>query len=101
VIAGFNDSDNELTRLAEFLAGVSPDIPWHVTAFHKDYKMTDSEAERVRNIREVHLWPTEGAACGKGDSMEVLSFVGNDLRRHYRRRRCQVLPNKSARLHST
>ena len=40
VIPGFNDSDGELTRLAEFLAGVSRDIPWHVTAFHKDYKMT-------------------------------------------------------------
>ena len=43
VIPGFNDSDEELTRLAEFLAGVSPDIPWHVTAFHKDYKMTDPD----------------------------------------------------------
>jgi pyruvate formate lyase activating enzyme len=38
VIPGFNDSNDELTRLTEFLAGVSPDIPWHVTAFHKDYK---------------------------------------------------------------
>ena len=27
--------------MAEFLAGISPDIPWHVTAFHKDYKMRD------------------------------------------------------------
>ena len=43
VIPGFNDSDQELTRLAEYLAGVSPDIPWHVTAFHKDYKMTDPD----------------------------------------------------------
>ena len=43
VIPGFNDSDDELTRLAGFLAGVSSDIPWHVTAFHKDYKMTDPE----------------------------------------------------------
>src|SRR5207244_3962364 len=33
LIAGFNDSGDELKRLAEFLAGVSPDIPWHVTAF--------------------------------------------------------------------
>ena len=24
-----------------FVAGVSPDIPWHVTAFHQDYKMRD------------------------------------------------------------
>ena len=41
VIPGFNDSDQELTAMAEFLAGISPDIPWHVTAFHQDYKMTD------------------------------------------------------------
>jgi pyruvate formate lyase activating enzyme len=43
LVPGFNDSDQELQRLTEFLAGVSPDIPWHVTAFHKDYKMTDTE----------------------------------------------------------
>jgi pyruvate formate lyase activating enzyme len=40
VVPGFNDSDDELKRMAEFLVSVSPDIPWHVTAFHKDYKMT-------------------------------------------------------------
>jgi len=38
-IPGFNDSDEELGRMAVFLAGISRDIPWHVTAFHKDYKM--------------------------------------------------------------
>ncbi|MGD0497234.1 MAG: AmmeMemoRadiSam system radical SAM enzyme [Bryobacteraceae bacterium] len=43
VIPGFNDSDAELRQIAEFLAGVSPDIPWHVTAFHQDYKMQESE----------------------------------------------------------
>jgi pyruvate formate lyase activating enzyme len=41
LIPGFNDSNDELQRLTEFVAGVSVDIPWHVTAFHKDYKMTD------------------------------------------------------------
>jgi len=46
VIPGFNDSDDELSRMAEFLAGISPDIPWHLTAFHKDYKMTDPENTR-------------------------------------------------------
>lgn len=43
LIPGFNDSRDELTRLTSFVAGVSPDIPWHVTAFHGDYKMTDPE----------------------------------------------------------
>jgi pyruvate formate lyase activating enzyme len=41
LIPGFNDCADELTRLAEFLAGISPYIPWHVTAFHQDYKMPD------------------------------------------------------------
>jgi pyruvate formate lyase activating enzyme len=41
LVPGFNDGDAELTRLTEFVASVSPDIPWHVTAFHQDYRMTD------------------------------------------------------------
>ncbi|GAB4540457.1 MAG: AmmeMemoRadiSam system radical SAM enzyme [Anaerolineales bacterium] len=40
VIPGFNDSNEELWDAARFLAEVSPDLPWHVTAFHQDYKMT-------------------------------------------------------------
>ena len=40
VIPGFNDSNEELWDAARFLASLSLDIPWHVTAFHKDYKMT-------------------------------------------------------------
>ena len=41
VVPGFNDSPEELRDIAGFLASVSPDIPWHVTAFHEEYKMTD------------------------------------------------------------
>jgi pyruvate formate lyase activating enzyme len=42
VIPGFNDSVDELRRAADFIASVSPDIPWHVTAFHQDYNMTEN-----------------------------------------------------------
>jgi pyruvate formate lyase activating enzyme len=42
VIPGFNDSEDELRRAADFIASVSPDIPWHVTAFHQDYRMTEN-----------------------------------------------------------
>jgi pyruvate formate lyase activating enzyme len=41
IVPGLNNSDGELGQIAAFLAGVSPDIPWHVTAFHPDYRMTD------------------------------------------------------------
>jgi pyruvate formate lyase activating enzyme len=50
VIPGFNDSDEELRDIARFLTSVSPDIPWHVTAFHPDYKMTDPPRTSVRAL---------------------------------------------------
>ena len=43
VVPGFNDSDEELRETARFLVSVSPDIPWHVTAFHGGYRMTDPD----------------------------------------------------------
>jgi len=48
LIPGFNDSADELRRLTEFVAGVSPDIPWHVTAFHTDYKMQGEDQRDTR-----------------------------------------------------
>jgi pyruvate formate lyase activating enzyme len=42
VVPGFNDSVDELWEAARFLSSVSADIPWHVTAFHSDYKMQDT-----------------------------------------------------------
>ena len=41
VVPGFNDSTEELIDTGRFIASVSRDIPWHVTAFHPDYKMAD------------------------------------------------------------
>jgi pyruvate-formate lyase-activating enzyme len=43
VVPGFNDSSEELTSMAKFLAQISRDIPCHVIAFHKDYRMTSPE----------------------------------------------------------
>ena len=49
-IPGFNDSDAELRDIAQFLVSLSPDIPWHVTAFHPDYKMNDRGATPVATL---------------------------------------------------
>jgi pyruvate formate lyase activating enzyme len=56
LIAGFNDSDAEVTRLTEFVASVSADIPWHVTAFHQDYRMQDprdTTPEMLKRAAEI------------------------------------------------
>ncbi|GAP20377.1 ammeMemoRadiSam system radical SAM enzyme [Leptolinea tardivitalis] len=47
VIPGYNDSNEELWEAARFLTSVSADIPWHVTAFHPDYRMLDREPTSV------------------------------------------------------
>jgi len=61
LIPGFNDSAGELRKLTEFLAGVSPDIPWHVTAFHKDYKMDGPENTRPEDLlRAVEIGKQAG-----------------------------------------
>jgi pyruvate formate lyase activating enzyme len=44
VIPGYNDSTEELWEAARFISSVSADIPWHVTAFHPDYKHVDAPA---------------------------------------------------------
>jgi pyruvate formate lyase activating enzyme len=50
LVPGFNDSDEEMTKMAEFLAGVDVDIPWHITAFHQDYKRTGNANTTARQL---------------------------------------------------
>ncbi len=50
VIPGYNDSVDMLMAAARAIAEVSPDIPWHVTAFHPDYKMTEPPPTSVQTL---------------------------------------------------
>jgi pyruvate formate lyase activating enzyme len=53
VIPGFNDSPDELWEAARFITSVSPDIPWHVTGFHPDYKMADRPATQATGLEQA------------------------------------------------
>jgi pyruvate formate lyase activating enzyme len=50
IIPGFNDSPDELMEAARYIASVSRDIPWHITAFHPDYKMVDPPPTTARTL---------------------------------------------------
>jgi len=50
IVPGFNDSESELRSMAKFIASINRDIPWHVTAFHQDYKMTDRAATAAAQL---------------------------------------------------
>ncbi|MEF3279728.1 MAG: AmmeMemoRadiSam system radical SAM enzyme [Elusimicrobiota bacterium] len=41
IVEGFNDSIDEIEKMADFIKKLSPDIPWHLTKFHPDYKMNE------------------------------------------------------------
>jgi pyruvate formate lyase activating enzyme len=69
LIPGFNDSRDELSRLTEFVASVSPDMPWHVTAFHRDYKMTDPENTTAEMLLSA-------ADIGRGNGLRFV-YAGN------------------------
>ncbi len=61
VVPGFNDSEPELRETAQFLASISRDVPWHVTAFHRDYKMTDPPNTAVPQLtRAAEIGAEEG-----------------------------------------
>jgi len=59
IVPGFNDTEEELREIAKFIASVSRDIPWHVTAFHPDYKMTDNPATSARKLIRAAEFGTE------------------------------------------
>jgi pyruvate formate lyase activating enzyme len=69
VVPGFNDSDEELKEIARFLCSVSPFLPWHVTAFHQDYKMTDPDPTSVRTL--LHA-----ASLGRAEGLHYV-YAGN------------------------
>ena len=50
VVPGMNDADEELIDIAKFLYSISPDIPWHVTAYHQDYKMEAAEVTPISTL---------------------------------------------------
>lgn len=43
VVPGYNDSDEELRRIALFLKDLDPEIPWHLSAFFPAYQMIEVE----------------------------------------------------------
>jgi len=61
LIPGENDSDGELRDIARFLAGIDPDIPWHVSRFIPHYRMWDHPPTPVASIhRAVEIGYEEG-----------------------------------------
>ncbi|MFW5810080.1 MAG: AmmeMemoRadiSam system radical SAM enzyme, partial [Thermodesulfobacteriota bacterium] len=53
VVPGQNDDPKELKDIAEFIADVDTDIPWHISRFHPDYKVRDGGATPVQTLQKA------------------------------------------------
>jgi len=90
VIPGHNDSESELRQIAEFIASVSRDIPWHVSRFHPTYKLTDQPQTNIATLkraREIGFesglhYVYEGNVPGEGEGT-LCSNCGKTLIKRY------------------
>lgn len=58
LIPGYNDDEGLLGKLAEWLVGVGPEIPWHISRFHPTYRLRDAPVTptaAIRRAREIGL----------------------------------------------
>ncbi len=55
IIPGVNDDEEQLTGIARFLAGISPNIPWHISRFFPAYKMLDTPVTPLATLKKAEL----------------------------------------------
>lgn len=53
VIPNYNDGEEELTRIAEFVCGLGPEIPWHISAYYPTYELIDQPRTPVATLRKA------------------------------------------------
>jgi pyruvate formate lyase activating enzyme len=105
VVPGLNDSEGELRELAAFIAGhLGPQVPWHVSRFHPDYRMQDArptppatlqrayELGREAGLHYVYVGNLPGARLEDtycpGCGQVVVQRRGFDVVRHDTARGC-------------
>lgn len=80
LMPGQNDSPEELRKIADFLAGISVDIPWHLSRFHPHYQMRDASSTPPETIyRAIEI--------GKAAGLRYL-YAGNLPGNDYENSRC-------------
>lgn len=74
VIPGHNDSDANLRNMAEFIASVSKDMPWHVSRFFPMHKMLDTPITPIETLERAY-------GIGKNAGLDYV-YVGNAAGEH-------------------
>jgi pyruvate formate lyase activating enzyme len=55
LVPGENDSEDELKKIADFIVTkAGPDVPWHISRFHPQYKYLDSVPTPVSSLERAY-----------------------------------------------
>lgn len=54
IIPGYNDKEEELAQIAEFIADIDRGIPWHVTAFYPTYQLNDASPTPLSTLKRAY-----------------------------------------------
>jgi len=72
IIPGINDSFEELSNIANFIANeLGKKVPWHLSAFHPDYKMLDRPRTSYEILKKAY-------DIGKSAGLKYV-YIGNML----------------------
>ena len=70
LIEGENDSDSDLREMAAFIANdLGTHVPWHLSAFYPNYKMTDHPSTALATLKRAE-------AIGKDAGLKYI-YLGN------------------------
>lgn len=69
IIPTLNDSGEELKKCADFLVSVSDAIPWHLSAFHPDYKVNNLPRTPINTLLKAY-------EIGKKAGLKYI-YIGN------------------------
>jgi pyruvate formate lyase activating enzyme len=71
VVPDENDGEEELSNIAGFISEVDPEIPWHISRFHPDYKLTNKSPTSLAVLRKAF-------SLGKKAGLQYI-YIGNVL----------------------
>ena len=54
IVPGENDSEEELKKIADFLAQLDKSIPWHISRFYPQYKMEELESTPIKILNRAY-----------------------------------------------
>jgi pyruvate formate lyase activating enzyme len=87
LIPGLNDSGDELKEMADFIvSSLGPETPWHLSAFHPSYRMTDRPPTPMKSL-------TRAREIGISAGLHYV-YLGNVMQAEFRHTYCHQCGTK-------